>query len=112
MTFREAKEQLLYTFSENLINDEDFVFLYDLNTSKDRDFHYWECDLFDLDTISKDANFRFLKNEIRKLGAVLRLKNETVCNFYIIFTIIFISIKSKHCPFYSNDKHTQTDIQI
>lgn len=54
MTFRGAREHLLYAFSENLINDEGFIFLYDLNTSKDGDFHYWEYDLFDLDAISED----------------------------------------------------------
>ena len=38
--------------------------------------------MFDMDTISKDAKFIFLKNNIRKLGAVLRLKNEIVYSFY------------------------------
>lgn len=32
MTFREAKEHLLYAFSGSLINDEDFALLYDLSS--------------------------------------------------------------------------------
>ena len=67
MAFREAREHLLYAFSENVINGEDFALLYDLNTSKNRDFHYWEYDSFDLDAISKDdayAEFRFLKSDV------------------------------------------------
>ena len=34
MMFIETREHLLYTFSESLINDEDFALLYDLNTSE------------------------------------------------------------------------------
>ena len=77
MTFREAREHLLYAFSESLINDEDFALLYDLNTSKNQDFHYWEYDSFDLGAISEDdayAEFRFLKNDIKRLGRALRLQ--------------------------------------
>ena len=85
MTFREAREHLLYAFSESLINYEDFALLYDLNTSKHRDFYYWEYDSFDLDAISEDdayAEFRFLKNDIKRLGRALRLPNEIICSFY------------------------------
>ena len=58
--------------------------LYDLNTSKNQDFHYWEYDSFDLDAISEDdayAEFRFLKNDIKRLGRALRLPNEIICSF-------------------------------
>ena len=53
MTFREAKGHLMYAFSESLINDKDFALLYDLNTWKYQDFHYWEYDSFDLDANSE-----------------------------------------------------------
>ena len=85
MTFREAREHLLYAFSESLINDEDFALLYDLNTSKNRDFHYREYESFDLDAISEDDSYseiRFLKNDIKRLGGALRLPNEIICSFY------------------------------
>lgn len=60
--------------------------LYYLNTSKNRDFHYWEYDSFDLDAISEDdayAEFRFLKNDIKRLGRTLKLPDEIICSFYI-----------------------------
>ena len=42
-------------------------------------------DSFDLDAISEDdayAEFRFLKNDVRRLGTELRLPNEIICGFY------------------------------
>ena len=47
-TFREAREALLYAFSDNLITDEEFVLLYDVNKSKNRDFEYWNYEKFNL----------------------------------------------------------------
>ena len=85
MTFREAKGHLLYAFSESLINDKDFALLYVLNTLKNRDFHCWEYDWFDLDAVSEDdvyAEFRYLKNDIKRLERALWLPNEIICSFY------------------------------
>ena len=53
-TFREAKEALLYAFSDNLITDEEFVLLYDVNKSKNRDVEYWNYEKFSLDGVSDD----------------------------------------------------------
>ena len=85
MTFREAREHFLYAFSESLINDKDLALLCDLNTSKNRDFHYWEYGSSDLDAISEDyayAEFRFVKNDVKRLGRALRLPDEIICSFY------------------------------
>ena len=75
-TFRNARESLLLGYSENLINAEDFILLYDLNTSKNLDFPYWSFNKFDLDILTDDeclADFRFLKNDIFELAEVLRI---------------------------------------
>ena len=84
-TFREAREHLLYTFSESLINNEEFTLLFDLNTSKNRDFHHWKYHSLDLNVISENdayGEFRFLKNDIRRMGTPLRLPNKIVYSFY------------------------------
>ena len=52
--FREAREALLYAFSDDLIDGEEFILLYDLNTSKNRDFEHWIYQSFDLNEISED----------------------------------------------------------
>ena len=61
-TFREAREVLLYAISEYMVSDEEFALLYDINTSKNRDFEYWIYNAFNLHEISDDdcvTEFRF-----------------------------------------------------
>ena len=53
-TFREAKEVLLYAISKNMVSDEEFALLYDINTSKNRDFECRICNAFNLHEISDD----------------------------------------------------------
>ena len=65
--FRRNRFHLLEAYSENLIDDEEFLLLYDLNKSKSLDFPYWQYEHFDLDMLTDDecqAEFRFLKNDI------------------------------------------------
>ena len=67
-TFREAREVLLYAISENMVSAEAFTLLYDINTSKNRDFEYWAYNTFNLHKIVNDdcvAEFRFQKNDIQ-----------------------------------------------
>ena len=73
---------LLLAHSENLINDEDLVLLYDLNTSRNIDLPYWSYKEFDLDTLSNDecrSEFRFLKNDIYHLAEILQIRNQVKC---------------------------------
>ena len=74
--------RLLLAHSENLINDEDLVLLYDLNTSRNIDLPYWSYKEFDLDTLSDDecrSEFRFLKNDIYHLAEILQIPNQVRC---------------------------------
>ena len=79
---RNARHCLLFGFEGNLLSDEEFVVLYDLNSSKNPNFPYWQYDLFDLDKLCDDeckAEFRFLKNDIYVLKDVLQIPDEVVC---------------------------------
>ena len=61
LTFREAKEVLLYAICKNMVSDEEFALLYDINTLKNRKFEYWIYNAFNLHEISNDncvAKFR------------------------------------------------------
>ena len=63
-TFQETREVLLYAISKNVLSDKEFALLYDINTSKNRDFEYWIYIAFNLHEISDDdcvAEFRFQK---------------------------------------------------
>jgi len=59
---REARELLLLAHSENFLDDEEFLLLYDINSSKNPDFPYWQYDTFDLENLTEAecwAEFRF-----------------------------------------------------
>ena len=88
--FREAREALLYAFSENIIDEEEFLLLYDINRSKNRDFEYWIYDEFCLRDVSDDdcvSEFRFEKNDILRLNDVMQLPNELTCHLYNDFKL-------------------------
>ena len=59
-SFRETREALLLTCDEDLINDEEFVLLYNLNTSKNFDYSYWNYNRFNLDDWSDEECRRTL----------------------------------------------------
>ncbi|CAH3175920.1 unnamed protein product, partial [Porites lobata] len=65
-----------------IINDEEFVLLYDINTAKSRDFPYWNYEASELDSMSDDgcqAEFRFYKNDVYDLMAVLGFPETFTC---------------------------------
>ena len=66
----------------NMIDDEEFILLYDLNRSHNPDLPYWNYENFDLDNLSDEeckAEFRFFKNDIYNLQEVLNIPEEIVC---------------------------------
>ena len=70
---REARNSLLSAVNENIIDDEEFLLLYDVNKSRD-DYPYWSYDSFNLDNLDDSeswSEFRFLKNDIYRLKNVL-----------------------------------------
>jgi hypothetical protein len=80
---RDVRRFLLYANFDGLIDDEEFLLLYNLNTAKSPDLPYWIYKQFDLDDLCDDecvTEFRFLKNDIYNLVDVMRLpdvlKNE------------------------------------
>ena len=86
--FWEVRDILLLAYGENLVNDEDLVLLYDLNTSRNIDLLYWSYKEVDLDTLSDDEcrpEFRFLKNDIYHLAEILQTPNQVRCNNTPIF---------------------------
>ena len=71
--FRETRETLLYSHFNNVIDDEEFVFLFYLNSSKIPDIKYWKYHTFDLNSYGDDvvSQFRFIKRDTPRLRDVL-----------------------------------------
>ena len=78
-SFREARLLLLNALSENIVNDEEFLLLEDINTSKNKELSYHNYDYFELDKPSNDeclVEFRFLKHDVYQLAEALGLPEE------------------------------------
>ena len=72
---REARNSLLSAVNENIIDDEEFLLLYDVNKSHD-DYPYWSYDSFNLDNLDDSkswSEFRFLNKDIYRLKNVLQI---------------------------------------
>ena len=79
VSFREAREALGYAFLNRIINIDEFALLYDLNTSKNLDYPYWNYDHFDLDRLSDEecwSSFRFYKRDIYDLKGLLHIPDQ------------------------------------
>ena len=66
----------LLAHDQNLINDEEFILFYDINTSSNLEFSYWQYPSFNLEDISDavcTAEFRFLQTDVYKLAEVLQI---------------------------------------
>ena len=75
-TFRVTRNALLLAHDQNLINDEEFILLYDINTSSNLEFPYWKYPSFNLENISDAecaAEFRILKSDVYKLAEVMQI---------------------------------------
>ena len=62
--------------SDKVTDDREFVFLFDLNTSKNSDIKYWKYHSFDLNFYGYDdaaAQFQLMKGEIPRLRDALGL---------------------------------------
>ena len=75
-SFRDIRNLLVESFDDDDISEDEFLLLYDANTSKNPDFPY-ECygsfDLNDMDDSECLAEFRFHKNDVPVLLEALQL---------------------------------------
>ena len=81
---RNVRNVILWSYEDDYINDEECIFLYDLNWSKNLDYPYWNYERFDIDNLTDAecwSEFRFLKNDIFVLKDVLRVPDTVrTCN--------------------------------
>ena len=79
---RNVRNSLLTAFDSNVINEEEFLMLYDIYSTKNPDIPYWSYTKFDLDDMSDDeckCEFRFLRSDVYRLVDVLQLPQEIFC---------------------------------
>ena len=78
-SIREIREALLLTYDQQLINDEEFVLLYDLKASKNPDYLHWNYDRFDLNNWTDDECITYLifyKSDVYRLTNMLNIPEQ------------------------------------
>ena len=81
-SFKEARDLSLLSFCTNIIDEETFALLYDINSSGNLDLPYDNYEKFDLDNLCDDeskSEFRFYKNDIFHLKEALRIPDQVYC---------------------------------
>ena len=88
-----ARDSLLIADSENILDDEELLLLFDVNRSTNLDLPYWSYESFDLDSWSEDeckSELRFFSADIKTLVNILQLpecNNGVVCGSVEAFCI-------------------------
>ena len=75
-SFKDAWNLLLESHNDGIIDDDEFILLYEGNFLKNPEFPYEDYERFDLDAMDDTeckADFRFTKNEIPRLAEASRL---------------------------------------
>ena len=76
MSFQKVRDELIYCFADGILDEEEFVLLYDAYKSTNSIYPYWEYEEFSLDSLSSDeclTDFRVEKGDIPRLDEALRL---------------------------------------
>ena len=82
VNLREVQDILFHCHADNLIDDEEFILLYDFTKPANPEFFCWTYPPFDLEKFSDDecnTEFRFSKNNIYSLVDALRIPDEVRC---------------------------------
>ena len=84
-----VRGSFLIAHSENILDDEELVLLFDLNCSTNLDLSYWSYKSSDLDPWSEDeckSELRFLAGDIKNLVKnLLQLPDVFKCNSRAVF---------------------------
>ena len=85
---REMRDPFTLYHSSEVINDEEFILLYDVFSSKNLNLPYEDYRRFSFDHMEPDeckAEFRFWKNDTPLLADVLQIPADLVCSQGTIF---------------------------
>ena len=85
---RELRDPFTLYYSSEVINDEEFILLYDVFSSKNLNLPYEDYQRFSFDHMEPDeckAEFRFWKNDIPLLADALQIPADLVCSQGTIF---------------------------
>ena len=105
---KRTRNSLLLSYVENIIDEDEFVLLYEFNNSKEI-YPFWKYDKFDLENMDEaqcKREFRFLRSRIYDLKHVLNIPEKIVtCQRTVISGVdaLCILLKRLACPYRYTD---------
>lgn len=81
-SLKDVRNQLLISHEEGVLNDEEFLLLYDLNRSNNLDLPYDSYPDFTFDDLEDDeclSEFRFLKSDLPLLAELMGIPETVEC---------------------------------
>ena len=80
-SFKSTRNLLLESFDDGVINEDEFLLLYEAQLPRNPDFQYEhvQFNLDEMDDAECMAEFRCQKNDIKMLGEILGLPERFVC---------------------------------
>ena len=82
-SFKDARNLLLESYNDGIIDDDEFILLYEGNFSKNPEFPYEDYERFDVDAMDDTeckAEFHFSKNEIQRHAEALDIPGTLFCH--------------------------------
>ena len=82
-SFKDARNLLLESYNDGIIDDDEFILLYEGNFSKNPEFPHEDYERFDLNAMDETeckAEFRFTKSEIPRLAEALDIPGTFFCH--------------------------------
>ena len=101
-----TQDALALMFMENVIDEVNFLMLYETVNKKNPSFPYWSYDRFDLTRLTDEeykAEFRFGLAELPLLANVLAIPDTFVCRNGTV------QLAWKVCAFFYEDLHIHAD---
>ena len=92
-----VSDSFLIAHSENILDDEELLFLFYVNHSANFDLPYWSYEIFDLDSWSEDeckCELRFLPGDIKNLVNILQLLDVFKYNNGVVVILLKLSTYS------------------
>ena len=83
MSFKKVRDALVYCLADEIIDDEEFAFLYEAYNSVNPSYPYWEYDDFCLDSFDSSeclSEFRVSKEDLPRLAEVLGVPRQFKCS--------------------------------
>lgn len=82
MSFQKVRDELIYCFADGILDDEEFVLLYDAYKLTNSIYPFWEYDEFSLDPLSSDECLAVFPNSLKRQRKRFRFTTQRLTSIF------------------------------